>query len=143
MEGMMKIEITTAPEKMDIEEIRTHLRQYNMPHLKDIFHTEVMCTTKDDSGNKMGGLVGEVWGEWLIVKFLWVDEKHQGQSIGSQLLVKAENFAKSKGCHSSFLDTFSFQAKPFYERHGYKVKMKLDNFPISGQRYYMVKSLSV
>ncbi|KKK64405.1 hypothetical protein LCGC14_2984560, partial [marine sediment metagenome] len=33
-------------------------------------------------------------------------------------------------------------AKPFYERRGYEVKYQLDNYPCSGTRYFMEKSLS-
>jgi len=137
----MDIEITTQPTQSDIDEIRNGLRQHNKPHLEGIFHTDLACYSYKVNGDKSGGLVGEIWGDWLIIKFLWVDKELGGNGIGSELLVKAESYAIEHGCHSSFLDTFSFQAKPFYVRHGYNVEMVLKNHPISSERYYLTKSL--
>ncbi|MGN2755623.1 GNAT family N-acetyltransferase [Aliivibrio fischeri] len=70
-----------------------------------------------------------------------MDKESSGNGIGSELLAKAESYAIEHGCHSSFLDTFSFQAKPFYEKHGYNVEMVLKNHPITSERYYLTKSL--
>jgi GNAT superfamily N-acetyltransferase len=36
------------------------------------------------------------------------------------LILKAEQEALSRGCHSAWLDTFEFQARGFYERMGYE-----------------------
>ncbi len=139
---IMKIDITTEPKQSDIDEIRLGLRKHNTPFLKDIYHTEFACYSHDDHGKKLGGLVGEIWGQWLLVKFLWVDSEHSSKGLGRQLLNEAEEFARSKGCLSSFLDTFSFQAKPFYEKCGYVEQMTLNDFPvIKSMRHYMVKPL--
>ena len=40
------------------------------------------------------------------------------------------------------LDTFSFQARPFYERHGYRVVGTVPGFPHGHERYFMAKELS-
>jgi len=137
----MKIEVTTQLKQSDVDEVRDGLRQHNTPYLSDIYHTDVACYFYDEAGNKIGGLIGEIWGQWLLVKFLWVDTQNLGQGIGSQLLVEAEEFTLNKGCKFSFLDTFSFQAKPFYEKQGYIVKMTLHDFPVESRRYYMTKKL--
>jgi hypothetical protein len=39
------------------------------------------------------------------------------------------------------LDTFEFQALPFYERRGYRVFGTLDGFPPGYRRFYLQKSL--
>lgn len=137
----MKLEITTQPEQVDIDEIRAGLRKHNAPFLGDTYHTDVACYLHDEQGNKLGGLVGEIWGKWLMVKFLWVDERHLRKGLGCQLLNEAEAFARTKGCQFSFLDTFSFQAKPFYEKQGYNLQMTLNNFPTESMRYYLMKTL--
>jgi hypothetical protein len=43
----------------------------------------------------------------------------------------------------AWLETYSFQARPFYERHGYTVFGVLDNHPIGHQRYFMQKALTL
>jgi hypothetical protein len=40
-----------------------------------------------------------------------------------------------------FLETLSFQALPFYEKLGYTVFSRLDDFPPGGARYALTKSL--
>ena len=138
---LMKIELTTNPTQSDIDEIRSGLRNYNTPYLENVFHSDVVCFTKDINGAKTGGLVGEIWGNWLVIKYLWVSPENKGQGLGSQLLLEAENFAKTKGCHSCFLDTFSFQAKPFYIKRGYQLQFTLEQFPENSERHYFTKHL--
>ncbi|MGL4930048.1 MAG: GNAT family N-acetyltransferase, partial [Plesiomonas sp.] len=38
-------------------------------------------------------------------------------------------------------DTFSFQARPFYEKQGYRSVMTLTDSPIHHERYYLTKTL--
>jgi hypothetical protein len=46
-----------------------------------------------------------------------------------------------RGCHGAFLDTFSYQARPFYEKLGYEVFGTLEDYPPGHQRFYMRKRL--
>ena len=41
----------------------------------------------------------------------------------------------------AWLDTYDFQARPFYERHGYAVFGELDGFPNGHRRWFMRKRL--
>lgn len=137
----MPVTITTAPTEAEIEIIRKGLREHNSPYLSEVYRTDIACFTEDEQGMKTGGLYGEIFGHWLMVKFLWVDNHQKGKGLGRELLSQAEAFARERGCHSCFLDTFSFQAKPFYEKLGYQVQMILQDHPVSTQRYYLTKSL--
>lgn len=46
-----------------------------------------------------------------------------------------------KGCNLVHLDTFDFQAKDFYLKHGYEVFGVLDDCPMEHKRYYMKKNI--
>ncbi|MFA0085427.1 GNAT family N-acetyltransferase [Vibrio sp. 10N.261.51.F12] len=139
----MDITITTNPSAQDVKDIRDGVIQHNLSKLGEVFFTDFACFTYYADGTKSGGLTGEILGQWLSIKFLWVDSESKGQGIGSELLRQAEQFALEHNCHSSLLDTFSFQARPFYERHGYQVEMTLRQHPIStSERYFMTKTLS-
>lgn len=138
----MDITITTNPSDEDVADIRNGVIAHNVAHLGDVFFTEFACFTYYEDGTKSGGLTAEILGQWLSIKFLWVDDGAKGKGIGSRLLNEAEQFAKEHHCHSSLLDTFSFQARPFYERHGYQVKMTLHEHPfLSNERYFLTKAL--
>lgn len=82
-----------------------------------------------------------VWG-WLHIKEFWVASDLRGKGLGSQILLAAEAEARRRGCNSAFLDTFDFQAKPFYERLGYRQWGSLAEFPEGHTRFFMMKPLA-
>jgi GNAT superfamily N-acetyltransferase len=80
-------------------------------------------------------------GECLSINVLFVDENHRCKGLGSLLLNKVEADAKAMGAKLCHLDTFDFQAKDFYIKHGYEVFGVLDDCPSGHKRYYMKKNL--
>lgn len=48
-----------------------------------------------------------------------------------------------RGCKYAFVDTFSFQAPAFYEKHGYREVFTLEDYPYTEKRYYYTKDLAV
>jgi GNAT superfamily N-acetyltransferase len=77
----------------------------------------------------------------LYVDVLWVKEEYRKEGYGSLLLHEVEKTAKDKGCNLIHLDTFDFQAKDFYLKHGYEIFGVLDNCPMEHKRYYMKKNI--
>ena len=84
---------------------------------------------RDEEGQLIGGIVFVVHWHWLHIEILFVHEAFRSQGLGSQLLRKAEIYAKDEGCVGAYLDTLSFQAPNFYPNHGYEVIAELENFP--------------
>ena len=52
-----------------------------------------------------------------------------------------EQLAAQRGCLNSHLDTFSFQARPLYEKLGYKVFGTLEYHPKGHSHYFLKKTL--
>jgi len=101
----------------------------------------LVLVLRDDAGGIVGGLISETnWG-WLHISILAVAEHLRGQSWGSGLMNEAERIAQGRGCHHAWVDTFSFQARPFYERLGYRVFGELPDYPRGETRYFLSKSL--
>ena len=98
----------------------------------------------DSEGNIIGGCVGDIyaWGV-LYVDTLWVSEKYRGKDLGSNLLKAVEDVGREKGCHLSFLGTLDFQARPFYEKHGYKLFGIAKDWPKGHEDYALYKPLDV
>ena len=96
---------------------------------------------KSSRGEWLGGLLGSIWGGWLHVTHLWVAAPVPRRGNGTRLLAAAEVYAVERGCTDAFLDTFSFQARPFYEKLGYHVFGTLENHPAGHQHYFMTKKL--
>ncbi len=137
----LKITQETNPDTAIINEIEKSLEAYNFTtagvHDREI----LLLTARDDNGVLQAGLKGLMGWNWLFVAMLWVSEAHRGKGYGSMLLQQAEEKAKAYGCTNSFLDTHSFQAPEFYQKHGYKEFGRLDNFPPGHSRLYFSKTL--
>lgn len=88
-----------------------------------------------------GGLWGVSYYDWLFIDLLVVPETMRGQGLGTQLIQQAEAVARERGCIGVWLDTFSFQARPFYERLGYRVFGEIADYPPGHSRYYLAKRL--
>ena len=80
-------------------------------------------------GEWLGGLLGDAWGGWLNVQFLWLDEAARGQRHGSRLMDAAEDYAIRRGCFAATLETHSFEALGFYQKRGYEVFGVLEDYP--------------
>lgn len=72
---------------------------------------------------------------------LWVSEEYRKSGFGTKLLKEMEKIAVEENCKLIHLDTFDFQAKDFYLRHGYEVFGVLEDCPESHCRYYLKKKL--
>lgn len=53
----------------------------------------------------------------------------------------AEEEAVRRGCLGAWLDTFSFQARGFYERLGYSVFGVIEGYPPGHSRFFLKKTL--
>lgn len=93
-------------------------------------------------GELVGGLTGHTWASWLHVDLLWVADEAQGAGLGTQLLARAEELARSeRGCRHARLETWSFQAPAFYLKQGYREAGRIDDHPPGAAEHIFVKDL--
>ena len=129
------------PSKKETELIREALFEFNREKVGDDGHTPLNIVEYDADGNIIGGILGGTYWGWMYVDILWVHEDHRGKGIGTKLLTEAETEAKARGCHHVHLDTMSWQAPKFYEKHGYSVIGILPDIPKGDQKYLLMKAL--
>jgi len=101
----------------------------------------VQVYLRDRDDRVLGGVVGHFFGGWLNVSLLWVDGEHRNRGYGSSLLRMIEGEAVRSGCRYAHLDTYSFEARPFYEKHGYSLFATLDDYPVGFSKYFLKKRL--
>ena len=130
-----------APRTEDIDQVRAGLMAFNESAVGPVAITRFALYVRDQDGIIRGGLVGYLAWQWLSVDQLWVDEPLRGQGYGAALLIEAETMAREAGCVAVRLDTYEFQARPFYERHGYTVYGELEGYPAGTRTYLLKKSL--
>lgn len=94
---------------------------------------------KSPRGEWLGGLIGTIWGGWLHVRYLWIAAAVRGQGHGARLLQAAECYAVERGCVAATLETFSYEARPFYEKQGYEVFGMLTGYPPGHAKFYLRK----
>jgi GNAT superfamily N-acetyltransferase len=129
------------PSRGDIKAVSDAVEQFNLSITRDDSYSPIAVFLRDDKGVLLGGVVGDAWGGWLHILFMWVDDAVRHQGYGSRLLLAAEQLARERGCEGAYLETFSFQAKPFYDGLGYKVFGELEDYPRGYKCYFMKKSL--
>lgn len=137
----MNLRITNDGNEQDIDEIHQLLKAYNLSKREKSESEPIGIFYEDERGNKLAGLTGETFGNWLCIQYFYVDSFLRGKGIGSRILEAAETEAKNRGCKYAFVDTFSFQAPGFYEKKGYRQVFALTDYPYTGARYYFTKAL--
>ncbi|MCC2617219.1 GNAT family N-acetyltransferase [Aestuariibacter halophilus] len=137
----MKIDVLQNPDLELIEFLSDKLTEFNWQRWEVSERLPLAVQATDDDGNVLAGASGRTFGDWLLLDRLWVSDELRGQHIGSQLLEQMELAAKQRGCTKCLLDTLNFQAKPFYEKHGYTVQWVQEGYPRDGCKYFMTKDL--
>jgi ribosomal protein S18 acetylase RimI-like enzyme len=94
-----------------------------------------------DNGVLCGGCYGATWGGTCDLEGLWVDPSLRGRGLGSQLLAAAETEAAARGCRQVVLFTHQNQAPGFYERRGYRVVGRVDDYPTGTPALWFRKGL--
>lgn len=90
----------------------------------------------------VGGLIGETQWGWLRIDILAVAEEFRGGGCGRKLVEEAERIAVAMGCHSAWVDTYSFQSPGFYQKLGYTVFGELPDYPTGQSRYFLSRRLN-
>ena len=129
------------PTEHEIAYVRESLMQFNEARVGADGHSPLILVEYDADGTVIGGLLGGTYWGWMYVDILWVDEKYRQKGIGSKLLAEAEREAMRRGCHHVHLDTMSWQAPDFYQKHGYEVIGILPDIPSGHQKYLLQKAL--
>jgi GNAT superfamily N-acetyltransferase len=117
------------------------LLAFNETRLGPADDQPVKFVVRDAAGTIVGGILGHTRWRWLYIAKLWVDESVRGQGLGKELMDAAEGLARSRGCTDASLDTFDFQARPFYEKLGYELFGTLEGYPPGSRQYYLQKRL--
>ncbi len=137
----MDFRITNDGNQKDIDDIKDMLEAFNTAHGAKAEKLPLGVFYEDEDGNKQAGLIAYIFGNWLFIEFLFVDESLRGQGIGKALVERAEENARRNGCKHAFLSTNGFQAPGFYPKLGYNRVFTLTEFPRDGERYYFTKDL--
>ena len=137
----MNIEVIDVPDKTLIDFFEKRIEEFNVARWEVKEKKPLVVKITDDQGEIIAGAAAKSFGLWLLLDNLWVSELHRGKDLGTKILKLIESSALSRGCQFILLETLNFQARPFYEKHGYKVEWTQNNYPKDGCKYFMTKEL--
>jgi GNAT superfamily N-acetyltransferase len=142
-EAAIRITMTDAATPEMWKAIVAPLAEFNAARLgrAELHRPLVILLTDPATDDIVGGLYGTTMFAYLRVDLLFVPEKLRRTGIGRKLLNDAEAEAVRRGCHAASLDTYSFQARGFYERLGYTVYGTLEDCPPGHRRFFLTKRL--
>ena len=113
-----------------------------VPPRVDAPDERIVLKITDGEGNLIAGCTAGLC-TWDVADLglLWVDERYRRQRLASVLLREAERISREKGCYLMVLETADFQARPFYEKHGYTLCGTVEDFPKGHNWNYLMKRL--
>lgn len=134
----IEVQISDTPAAEDTKFLYRQLDGFNEGQAGPSSTRELAVFARRDT-EIVAGLYGFTLWNWLHIRYLWVAEGLRHQGLGRQLMLAAEQEARIRGCDHAHVDTFSFQAIPFYERLGYSVFGQLEDYPVGHTRTFLQK----
>lgn len=142
----LRLRRSARKDSMRIEEL-VYDYYYQLVPVVDGFKKEEELVSKkivDSNGKIIAGCDGYIyaWGA-MYIDDMWVEEKYRREGLGSQALQAVEKVAEARGCHLIWLGTWDFQARPYYEKHGYTVFSTMHDCPVGHTDYNLFKRLDI
>jgi GNAT superfamily N-acetyltransferase len=95
---------------------------------------------RGERGDVLGGVLGQLWGGWLQVTYLWVAEAARGTGNGTRLIrMLRHTLALGVPSGRRWRRTVS---RPFHERLGYEVVGTLDGYPPGHVKFFLKKAFA-
>jgi GNAT superfamily N-acetyltransferase len=137
----MELTLTLEPQQADIDVLLRHITEANEANGSGpAGYQPIGLFIRDPvTGATTGGLSGYALFDWLFVQFLAVPPEMRGKGAGTELLNRAEAWAREQGLIGIWLDTFAFGAPKFYEQRGFAVFGTLEDHPLGSRRYFFAK----
>ena len=135
------IDEVTLPGQDPFAALNSLLNEYNIERVGPSNHIPLWIFARDPEGKVQGGVRGQTYWGWCAIDVLAVAKPYRRQGVGSRLLAKVEEVARSRGCRGIRLETGSFQAPQFYRRHGYTEFGRIDDYPPGHTLVWFMKRL--
>ena len=114
-----ELTVEDVPDPEHIGQLVAGLTAYNTAQAGPSNHRPLAVFLRVN-GQIAGGADGYTHWQWLFCQPS-VGRRHPpGHGAGRQVLAMMEDAARGRGCRAAWLDTYSFQARGFYQGLGYQ-----------------------
>lgn len=137
----LRVELDERPRPDDARVVSEGLLDFNRAVIGDSHEVQLGVFVRDENGRVIGGLLGHVKWRWVYVAKLWLPDELRGHGVGTRVMRAVEEYAQRHDCLGIYLDTFEYQALPFYEKLGYVQFGVLDGYPPGYRQFHLLKTL--
>ena len=116
------------PDPLDIEVLETQIRREASAAMGLGGEVDLAIFVRDADAI-VAGISGWTWGDCCELQSLWVEPRLRGQGLATRLLAAAEAEAAARECSQTIHFPYDFQARDLYERNGYELVGRVENFP--------------
>lgn len=132
-----------APREAVFALLREHNQAHDNGHWSAIHRPEheprtLNVLAEDEHGDVIGGLTGTTQLKWLKLDVLAVREGARRQGVGRRLVETAERAALVRGCRHVYADTMQHQAPDFFQRLGYAIVGRLEDWDSHGRTKFLL-----
>jgi GNAT superfamily N-acetyltransferase len=135
----MRIEFDDSAETA--KTIRDGLTDFNRRAVGFPEPIPVNVAVRSGDGELRGGVVARVAFDTIYIDIVWLDDSLRGGGHGRAMMTRVEDKARQLGARIAWLYTLSWQARPFYEKLGYRVFGEMPFHGGTHHRYFMRKDL--
>lgn len=137
----LRVDLEERPRADDARVVTEGLREFNRAVIGDPDEVHLGVFVRDEAGRVVGGLLGHVRWRWVYVAKLWLPDELRGRGVGTRVMREVESYARRNDCLGIYLDTFEYQALPFYEKLGYEQFGVLEGYPPGYRQFHLRKSI--
>ena len=124
----MEFHVEDHPDPRDIEVLETQIRREASAAMGLGDEVDLAIFVRD-AGTVVAGISGWTWGDCCELQNLWVEPSLRGRGLATRLIAAAEAEAAARGCSQTVHFTYDFQARALYERNGYELVGRVEDFP--------------
>ena len=124
----MEFRVEDNPDPLDVEILEAQIRREASAAMGLGEEVELAIFVRD-AGKVVAGISGWTWGDCCELQSLWVAPSLRGHGLGTRLIAAAEAEAAARGCRQTVHFTYAFQARALYERTGYELAGRVEDFP--------------
>lgn len=121
--------------------IESGLNRYNDETVGFNENKPLAVIVRDEHGVVLGGMIGRTYLGLAFVDLVYLPPEVRGRGLGSQILKRVEDVARSRGCKTAVLYTITFQAPLFYEKNGWQRFGEIPCLPEGASRVFLKKDL--
>jgi GNAT superfamily N-acetyltransferase len=137
----LRVELEERPRDDDARVVTQGLIEFNRAVIGHPHEVQLGVFVRDAGGRVVGGLLGHVKWRWVYVAKLWLPDELRGLGVGTRVMRAVEEYARDHECLGIYLDTFEYQALPFYEKLGYIQFGVLEGYPPGYRQFHLFKTV--